>query len=291
MATIVQYEIFKVLVETKSFSKTAIKLNMTQSAVSHAIKSLEKEWGLLLFHRNTNYVRLTSDGQQLLHSILQILHWQEQLTNELSTIKNVMGGTIKIGVLPSIEMNWLPSILKYFHAHYPDVELQVYQSNYDQLEDWVLDETIDLAFSIQPSKTNFDFKKIQDDELLCILPASHPLGNQPSIRLTQLKNEQWVMPKKSIDRNVNSLIYSNHLHPTIMYESDLDHALLAMVEQGVGITIMPKLLLYNIPLSISCIPFEEKYMRTLGIVTKKNIALNTRLSEFIAIVEQLITFD
>jgi DNA-binding transcriptional LysR family regulator len=100
---------------------------------------------------------------------------------------------------------------------------------------------------------------------LCILPESHPLSQQETIYLEQLKDELFIMPKSSIDKDVRKILKEHNIKPKVKYEISEDQAIIAMVQNKLGVSILPEMILYRIPDNIRVIPLEGNYYRSIGI--------------------------
>ncbi|EEL70008.1 Transcriptional regulator, LysR [Bacillus mycoides] len=110
--TLTKYEIFNKVAELNSFTKAAEVLGFTQSAVSHAISSLEKELSFPLFIRNHSTLTLTKNAEELLITVRKILYYNNMLKQEVAAINGFQKGTVRVGVFSSISKNWIPGILK-----------------------------------------------------------------------------------------------------------------------------------------------------------------------------------
>lgn len=108
--SITKYQVFLSTVELGSLTKTAEALNLTQSGVSHAIASLEEEFGFLLLIRDRAGIRLTSNGERLLRYVRDILQANERLKQEVAAINGLETGTVRIGSFVSVSTQWLPPI-------------------------------------------------------------------------------------------------------------------------------------------------------------------------------------
>lgn len=107
-----KYKIFLCVVEMGSFTKAGEVLNLTQSAISHAISGLEHELGLTLLIRGRSGIRLTNNGERLMKRFREIVQMDEKLYQEVALIKGLEIGTVKIGTFSSVSIHWLPRILK-----------------------------------------------------------------------------------------------------------------------------------------------------------------------------------
>ncbi|WP_152656543.1 LysR family transcriptional regulator [Oceanobacillus sp. CFH 90083] len=266
--TLARYEIFRSIVETGGFFKAANELGLTQSAVSHAISSLESEFGFTLLTRGRSGVRLTNNGEKMLLHIHQILNSYEQMMQEAAEIEGVKTGIVRIGTFPSVSINWLPKIIKEFKQHYPHIEVKLLEGDYDDINRWILNGTVDFGFLSLPAENVFDAVPLKRDRILCVMSNQHPLSNQKAITFEQLKEAQLIMPKTNIDKDVRDILKENNITPSIDYEMEEDQAIIAMVQNNLGISILPELILYRLPEDIRIRNLEKEYYRTIGMAVQ-----------------------
>ncbi|MFU0791660.1 LysR family transcriptional regulator [Virgibacillus proomii] len=265
--TLVRYDIFRTVVETGSLSKAADVVGLTQSAVSHAISGLESDFGFTLCSRGRSGIQLTSNGEKMLQYMREILKWNERMMQEISKIHGLEVGVVRIGTLPSVSIQWLPKIIKEFNLYFPDIEIKLFEGDYDKIDSWIADGTIDFGFLSLPVSKAYEVLPLKQDRLLCILPEEHPLANQKIIDLKQLDNESFIMPKSSIDKDVRKILKQHKIKPSIKYEISEDQAIISMVQNGLGISILPEMILYRLPGNLLTIPLKENYCRTIGIAS------------------------
>ena len=132
--TLFSYEIFDAVARQGSFNKAAQQLHLTPSAISHAIAVMEAELGFTLFNRGKNGVTMTSYGASLYPSIRAVLNSDEALQQSIARLNGLEKGKVKLGAFNSICSGLLPSILKGFMDHYPQIEVEVYQGTYDDVK-------------------------------------------------------------------------------------------------------------------------------------------------------------
>lgn len=265
--TLVRYEVFRAIVDTGSFSKAALQLKMTQSAVSHAMKSLENEFNIILLTRGPSGVQLTYDGQTLLQEIQQILTQQEQLMQKVSEITGMKTGIIRIGTFPSVSIHWLPRIIHTFTTKFPNITIKFFEGNYDQITSWIADRTIDFGFVSLPVEQSFDIIPLKKDTIRCIVNDKHPLSSQQYISFLDLTETPFIMPKSNIDKDVRHILQKNKITPNIIYEMEEDHAIIAMVQHNLGISILPELTLYRLPDNVMIKDLEKSYERYIGLAS------------------------
>lgn len=288
MPTLAQYITFQNLVETGSFTATGIKMNLTQSSISHTISNLENELGLSLFHRTQKQLSLTEEGKIVYRHILKILTAQGALENEIADLKGLLIGTVRIGVLPSVSITFLPSILAYFEKNYPGIKIEISEGNYDQIEEWLLSRLIDVGFLSATAPVKAEFEELLNDPLVCIISTDHRLAEFTTIEVEQLADERWIMPKRSIDRDVTKLLAKEKIPMKVVYEMEVDQAIISMVAENLGISIMPEMLLSVLPPKIKKLFFKKNYSRTIGIAYLKGIKLSSGAEKFVEITKKII---
>lgn len=259
---------FKVLlkvVELGSLTKAAEVMGFTQSGVSHMINSLEDEFGFSLLIRNRSGAKPTTNGEEMLKTIREILKWNEHLEQQVAAIHGIELGTIHIGTFTSVGVHWLPGIIKDFQRDYPHIEIRLIEGDYLEIEEWIAEGKIDCGFLSLPTWDTFDAIPLHQDPLLVLLPLDHPLSSEDSITLSQIENEPFIMPTKGSDYDVNRLLEKSGTKPDIKYTLGDDYAIMAMVEKGLGISILPELVLRGQQRNIRLIELKEKSYRLLGI--------------------------
>ncbi|ACX64895.1 LysR family transcriptional regulator [Paenibacillus sp. Y412MC10] len=259
---------FKVLVkvvELGSLTKAAEVMGFTQSGVSHMINSLEDEFGFSLLIRNRSGAKLTTNGEEIVKTMREILKWNEHLEQQVASIHGIELGTIHIGTFTSVGVHWLPGIIQDFQRDYPHIEIRLVEGDYREIEDWIAEGKIDCGFLSLPTWDIFDAIPLHQDPMLVLLPVEHPLSSEDSIALAQIENEPFIMPSKGSDYDVNRVLEKALTKPDIKYTLGDDYAIMAMVEKGLGISILPELVLRGQRRNIRQIELKEKSFRSLGI--------------------------
>lgn len=264
-----KYEIILSVCETHSISKTASKLNYTQSAISQAIKGFEKELGITLFRRSKLGMDLMLNTESIIESIKIICKEERKMTQFAANIANLDSGNIRIGTIQSISYHWLPDILKQFSEDYPNICFELTVDGFSTLKEKILSNQLDCIFVSQYSVPNLPFIPLDKDELMLVTPIGHPLSEQISVSLSDINGENFLLSSDGLDYETGQIFKLNNIHPKIQYCLNDDFAVLKMVEQGFGITILPKLLLHNAPFRVCIRSFTEHYSRILGIAYNK----------------------
>lgn len=266
-----KYEIILDVCKTKSISKTSEKFNYTQSAVSQTIRNFEKELGITLFKRSKLGMEVLTNAEPVIDSLAAICQEEKHLEQLVADITSLDSGNIRIGSIQSISYHWLPGILKRFSEAYPGIHFELYVDGFGDLIEKMKNNELDCIFVSKFSVPDYPFVPIGEDELMLVTPKNHPLSLPKSVSVNDVNGERFVLSSDGLDYETGQLFHMNHIHPKIQYQLNEDYATIKMVEQGFGITILPKLLLKNIPFDVCVRSFSEHYKRILGVAYPADI--------------------
>lgn len=282
---IFQYKVFLTVVESGSFTKAGEKLGLSQSGVSHNISTLETELGIVLLRRNRNGISLTDAGERVIPHIRQIIHHAKLLEQEAALIQGIEVGTIKIGTFPSFSSKFLPGLIHIFIKRFPGIQVELYEGGYAEIEEWIASGTVDIGFLMHPS-TEFESIQLLKDELLVLIPENHRFNTLKFVQAESLHNESFIMPKAGCDVLINRLFREKSVLPNVIFEIEDNNTIISMVQEGLGITIIPKMVLpHNIP-NTKLIPLDTNLYREIGIAIKSIKQSAPSIKKFIGIVKE-----
>lgn len=260
-----KYRAFAAAVEQGSFTKAAQVLNYTQSGVSRMISDLEREWGLVLLERGKSGVRLTGDGRKLLPLVKNICGEHEKLLSRVNEMKGLKSGLIRIGSFSSAAAHWLPNIIREFQKDYPDIEYELLLGDYDEIEQWIREGKVDCGFLRLPAKGEMETIFLEQDRLLVVLPEGHPLAELEKIPVSAITEEPFLLLKNGENADVLEIFGRSMSVPKVRFTSEDGFAVLAMVENGLGVSILPELILKRGSRGIVSRELEIPVYRNLGI--------------------------
>ena len=270
--SIKQYEAFVKTAELGSLTRAAEALDSTQSRISHVLSAMEEEYGFCLMRRSRSGVALTEAGAMLLPKMQAIVEQNRELEALIADIRNADAGTVRLGAFTSVAVHWLPGMIQAFQAAHPQVELKMFNGDYADIEQWLRDGTVDLAFVSLPEPENTRAIPLAEDELLAILPKGHPLAAQPRIDTAKLGRETFISLPKSSDHDIHRALDKAGITPNIRFTTRDDYAVIAMVEQGLGISIVPELLVRGRGQRVELLPLEPRATRTIALALPKGSA-------------------
>lgn len=276
-----KYQVFQTVVEVGSLTRAAQLLAMTQSGVSHAIANLESELGFTLLNRDRSGIRLTSNGERILACVREILRWEERLQQQAAAINQLEVGTVRIGTFRTVSTQWLPSILKVFQAAHPSLEIKLYEGVYEDIDAWLADGSIDFGFVSLPTAKPMEHIPLKKDKMLCVLPEDHALAAQATISFADIAAQSFIMPKWGPGNDVWRTLQENKIVPAVKYEVAEDQAIIAMVENGLGISILPEMVLFRMNGNLLAKELERVHYRTIGIAVPDMEQLSPAAQMFI----------
>lgn len=147
-----KYEVFEKTVELSSLTKAAQELGLTQSGVSHMLASMEAELQLPLLKRTRTGARLTPEGEQVMPYIHEIVRQERLLRQAAAGLHTLVTGKIRIGTFTSVATHWLPAMMMQFQKEHPQVDFQLFNGDYHDIDTWLGNGSVDLAFTTLPAR-------------------------------------------------------------------------------------------------------------------------------------------
>ena len=276
-----KYETFLATIEAGSLTQAAENLGCTQSAVSHSIASLESELGFPLITRSRGGVKLTEEGERLLPAMRSLMASVESLDQTASSIRGLQAGTVRIGAFTSVAVHWLPPILKRFQTDYPNVEFRLLNGDYHDVDHWVQEGNVDLGFINMPTSLDCECIALMEDRLLAIVPEDSRFASYPKFPLIECETEPFISLLESSDHDARRALDSAGVKPNVRFYTKDDYAIIAMVEQGLGISIMPELLLKGRHDRVRVLPLQPEAVRTIGLAIASKGPAALKFAEYV----------
>ena len=276
-----KYLAFVKVVESGSFTKAAEALDYTQSGISRMINDLETEWRVSLLERSRTGISLTSDGTKLLPQLKRICNEHEILLTQIEDLHNMQTGIIRIGTFSSAASHWLPNIIRVFKKDYPKIDFEFLLGDYTEIESWILTGRVDFGFVRLPLKTELETIFLEKDRLLAVVPQNHPLAYYEKFPIQELQNSPFMLLEKGAKAEIAEIFEQHKISPQVNFTTWDDYAIMAMVENGLGISILPELILRRIPHQIMAIELESPAYRNIGIAMREQKSLSLASKRFL----------
>lgn len=260
-----KYQAFLKVVELGSFTKAADSLGYTQANISLMIRDLENEWGIRLLERNRSGLVLTSDGERLLPFAQKIWNDYLKLKVQINEINDIEVGQIRIGTISSIATYYLPEKIKEYKKEHPNIEFEILLGDHDEIESWIDTGRVDFGILKIPTKLKFKEYLLIRDELLLVHNIDS-IKKDELVELKDIENYRFILLDRNRCSEILELFEDYNINPKTEFVTWDDYAVMAMVEQGLGISILPKLILTKKPFHIKTNSFKQTCFRELGLV-------------------------
>jgi DNA-binding transcriptional LysR family regulator len=172
----------------------------------------------------------------------QILACEEHIRQEAAAKAGETEGRVRLGSLPSVSARLLPTLVGVLKRRHPRINVVLFEGSDDEVLDWLRSRAVDVAVVVPPIK-GFETIPLASDQMLAVLPAAHPLSRATKVSVAALTREPFVMSKGGCEPMIRAIYRRAGKNPTVRYEVREATTILAMVREGLGITMMPELLL------------------------------------------------
>src|SRR3954470_24269701 len=284
-------KVFCDLAETESFTKAAQINQVTQSAVSQQISSLERQFKSLLIERSKKKFRLTREGQVLYEFSKQIIQTYDSLHSKLQEIQDIVSGTIRVATIYSTGLHDLPPYIKKFLKAYPTVNVHVEYRRSNQVYEDVLSNVVDLGLVAYPARDpKIDIIPLHKDMLVLICHPQHAFAKTKSVRLTDLAGQKFISfePHIPTPRAIHKIL--GEQNGTVQHVSEFDNieTVKRAVEIDAGISIVPHgTILQEISKhTLAEVKIENaEFFRPLAAIHKKNKVLSPAMKQFLSVLK------
>lgn len=278
--SIFHYEVLTKAVETGTLTQAAEELGYSQSGLTRAINALEEEWGVRLLIRGRSGVKLTAEGEKLFPYIRTVLHDQRRLEERIDELNGLRDGLIRIGTFNSVSAQWLPGIIKKFHTDYSGVRFELLHGTDAQIVNWICDGRVDLGFVGYPTKPELEADFLYRDPIVSIFAENDPLAKLEKFPLSMLPELPYVALNEGVEDEITAILNQNRIEPDARFMESDDHAVIAMVEHGLGTSLMSRMMLQGFSRRIVAVPIDPPGHRDLGIACRSKELLSNAAAEF-----------
>jgi len=281
------FRVFRDLVETKSFSRSASLNGITQSAVSQQLRSIEQRLRVPLLERTSKQFALTREGHLLYEASREIISHYQRFQHQLEEMRNIISGTIRLVAVPSVGIHELPPYIKEFLKAFPQVKVQVDYRRSSEVYDSVADGDADVGFVAFPApRKGLKVETFKKDTLHIIAAPGHPLLKKGAISLTELANCKIVSlaPEMPTRQGLDKILATRGLKIQPKMEFDNVETLKSAVEIDAGVAFLPKTVvaaelaagtLVSVPHS------GPEIVRPLGVVSRASRVVSPAVKRFL----------
>ncbi len=270
-------EAFIEVAETNSFAKAAVNLNLSQPALSRRIQKLEYELGTSLFDRTTRKVQLSYSGRNFLERAKSIIEAIQTATKTLSE-KYTFPSIVKIAAVNTALRNIVFPTIKLFKTKYPNSKIQIIERSANYVVDSVLGGECDFAINFMGlQEPGIEFEPLFEEEYVVVFPKGDEFEKKRKLKISEIKDRDFI----AVWKGSGSRIYfedalAKHKE-TLEWTYEVRHVpnALQMVEQGMGITLAPRLAISKQYEGLSFRPLiDPKVSRVMGLIKRSGIDLS-----------------
>ena len=272
---------FMYAADTGSFTKEAERLNYTPSGVSQLVGALENETGLTLLRRTRKGVTLTPDGEILLPAVREFLEKENRIYELAAEVKGLLVGSVTIAAYSSISTHWLPEVIRDFEQDYPQIEIRLMEGIRQEVTRWLDEKKADIGFLSYQEPMPYEWTPLDYDEMLAVLPKDHLYASKESYPLINCETDSFIMPALGRDDDVVSLFERNGIKLNIHFATLENFATMAMIEKGLGMSVMNNLITEKWNCDIVKIPVDPPSRITLGLAVPSYKQASPAVKRFI----------
>ena len=257
-------------IDKGSITAAAETMGYTISGVSRMMAALESEVGFSLLRRSREGVTPTNECLRLLPSLREMVAQAEQCRQIAGEMRGLVSGTVAIGTFSSVATHWLPNMICAFRKDYPNIDFDILMGTYPEIEQWVIQGRADCGFLHLPTRADLKTVCLAQDELMVVLPEDHPLAALESVPAEALAEYPFILLDKAgeRDRDVMRVFERAGIAPKVRFTTLDDYAVMSMVEHGLGVSILPMLILRRIPYRLALRPLAQPVFRQIGLATR-----------------------
>jgi LysR family hydrogen peroxide-inducible transcriptional activator len=253
MITLSQLEYIIAIDTYRNFGLAAEKSMVTQPTLSMQVKKLEVELDIILFDRGKSPILPTAIGEQFIEQARIILRESSKLNELVKDYKQILGGSIQIGIIPTIAPYLLPYFLGPFSKRFPEIKLNIQELKTSEIIDLLQRDLLDVGILATPlHEPRIIEEPLFYEEILLYINPSHPLFKETLIKPNQLQEEDmWMLTRGNCFRDqVINLCATTRAQPlkNLRYESGSLETLKKMVDVEGGYTLLPELAMLELPL-------------------------------------------
>ena len=279
-------------VDLGSLTSAASELGYTQSGLTHMMNSLETELGLTLLLRGKSGVRLSPAGQELLPELRSLADAADALDLAAEQLRQRNCSTLRLGAYSSIARHWVPQIMAEYRKVCPDTQVSLIMDGLVELYSAVRDDQLDCIMTSYDESLaqGFGWIPLWEDELVAVLPESFPLEGDV-MPVERFDESQFLMPSQGADTYILPIFAASprKIGPHIITTDLDDESIVSMVEHGLGVSLLSRLVVKGMSYQVKIVPISPKYFRSLGIIVSEKRMHDKNIRRLISCSQSIIT--
>lgn len=280
---LVQLKYFLAVCKYGNFSLAAENCYVTQPAVSAAVRELEQEYGISLFHRKKKQLELTDEGRWLRQRAEFILNYVAATEEQMKTFA-MNKRYLRVGVAPMIGGSFFYSVYDQFVRDHPQVHIDLLEAGSLQVWQWVEDGIVDVGvqlLDVLPPDA-YDTVRLFDTELVFCVSQTHPLAQRKSVSIADLKDQKLILLKEDSYQNklLKKMFTDAGLQIDVLMYSNQINSIYSMLSHGsCGAFLFGQMV--DPTLNLCCIHLEPRIDLSVGLVRRKNVPTHSYMQSLI----------
>ena len=279
-------------IDLGSLTAAASELGYTQSGLTHMMNSLETELGLNLLLRSKSGVRLSPAGQELLPELRSLADAAGALDLAAEQLRQRNCSTLRLGAYSSIARHWVPQIMAEYRKVCPDTQVSLIMDGLVELYSAVRDDQLDCIMTSYDESLaqGFGWIPLWEDELVAVLPESFPLEGDV-MPVERFDESQFLMPSQGADTYILPIFSASprKVEPHIITTNLDDESIVSMVEHGLGVSLLSRLVVKGMNYRVKIVPISPKHFRSLGIIVSEKRMHDKNIRRLINCSQSIIT--
>ncbi|GAA5163968.1 LysR family transcriptional regulator [Pseudonocardia eucalypti] len=266
----------------------AAELGITQSAVSHALRALERELGVALLVRHSAGVELTDAGRVAVRRAIVIIDQLDGLTGDLDAARaDRLGGELRLGVVPSVNARVVPAVLREFTTEQPQARLAVLEGSDGEVLEWLRTGAVDVA-TVAGDAPDLVGTPLTSDRVVAVVSSAHRVAGRESVALAELAADPFIMSTGGCEPLVAGVARRAGVALRCHYRVRDMNSILAMVAAGLGATIVPELAVPAVAAGVSLVPLEPAERRSVSLASLADVEPSALVTAFRAVVQRVV---
>ncbi|MGW7276559.1 LysR family transcriptional regulator [Streptomyces sp. NPDC054864] len=257
-----QLRAFVAVVEAGGFSAAADELGMSQSAVSHAVASLERELTAPLLVRSAP-ARTTALGERVLPHARTALSASRSVERIAAEAAETLSGTVRLACTPTVCQGLIPGLLRHWAEGQPGVTVRVFEGNSSEVSAWLADGVADAAIVIDPPPG--PGIHLAEDHYRAVLPRDHPLADEPRVHIGDLADDRFLTSPDNCEARIRTIHTRAGLPFAPAHRVRDLTTLIGMVQAGIGVTVLSEASRSLLPPDLTLLPLNPDTFRTLAL--------------------------
>ncbi|WP_241657216.1 LysR family transcriptional regulator [Halobacillus salinus] len=287
---------FITVVDEKSFTRAAERLNLSQPTVSFHIRHVESYFDATLIDRSPKRFVVTQTGEMVYRRARQVMGVMEKAKAEVYEFQHQLSGTIHIGASYTVGEYVLPSLLKQFDDKYPAIDLRVQIQNTERINRAVQLHELDIGLvEGQVHHQGLSSTPFMEDEMVVIVPEQHPLRETDSVTFEQLQDQTWLTRESGSGTRamMDSMLEAYNIRPSKLITIGSNHGVVQGVKEGLGVSFISRTVVEHTQAEdlIMSIPYIKIATRYFSLVTPVNEEeISNHAAVFIKEMKQFLSF-